>query len=626
MKRMLCALAVLALALASPAQASLKRGEAHVWDTQEIVLAAAKDYANPYADVTVWIDLKGPGFDKRVYGFWDGGRTWRVRFVATAPGDWTWTAHSDHPDDAGLNNGNGALKAVAWNADEIKANPNRRGFIRATANGHALQYADGTPFFIVGDTWLAASTWRLPMTGADPRSAYAPGPGISFEQAIGYRQRQGFNSISFIAAFPNWASDAHGATYDDAKGVGIRNAWEKFGVWAPGAKISTGDGATTTAKNMEDEAGNVAFPLLKPEDWLSDFDRINPAYFRSLDRKMRFLADNGFAPMFEPVRRDTGPSWKAYFDFNKSYARFVGYLQARYGAYNLLFSGIHLDWLTPRYGLSGAEYNGALEQWRQTYGVMPFGQPVTALIDTSTYRVFGDPKWLTMHTAGNRPRDHGIYPMMEESFRLSPAKPLANMEPYYTGWDHTMNSPAGERPEPDSDRDIYFARAMMYGSVLSGGLAGHVHGTAAYDLTSTGEPAGWRPYIWDALNYRSAGYMAHLRDFVLSEGARYQDLTLATDALSPRASTKAVADGLDGWSFLMRTPDKTFALAYFERKAAAPKIAGMKPGARYRWVWFEPQTGGWSKAITLTADANGVLQTPALPSKDDWAAKILAAK
>jgi hypothetical protein len=288
-----------------------------------------------------------------------------------------------------------------------------------------------------------------------------------------------------------------------------------------------------------------------------------------------------------------------------------------------LFSGIHLDWLTPRYGLSGAEYNDALEVWRQTYGAMPFGQPVTALIDTSTYRVFGDPQWLTMHTVGNRPRDHGIYPMMEESFRI--AKPLANMEPYYTGWDHTMNSPAGERPEPNSDRDTYFARAMMYGSVLSGGLAGHVHGTAAYDITSTGEPEGWRPYIWDALKYRSAGYMAHLRDFVLSQGARYQDLTLATDALSPRASREAVKDGLDGWSFLMRTPDKTFALAYFERKAAAPKITGMKPGARYRWAWFEPERGGWSKAITVAANANGVLQVPALPSKDDWAAKILAA-
>ena len=40
-----------------------------------------------------------------------------------------------------------------------------------------------------------------------------PASGISFEEAVGYRKRQGFNSVSFIAAFPNWAADSHGATF-----------------------------------------------------------------------------------------------------------------------------------------------------------------------------------------------------------------------------------------------------------------------------------------------------------------------------------------------------------------------------------------------------------------------------
>jgi hypothetical protein len=30
------------------------------------------------------------------------------------------------------------------------------------SGGHALQYADGKPFFMVGDTWLAGTTWRHP--------------------------------------------------------------------------------------------------------------------------------------------------------------------------------------------------------------------------------------------------------------------------------------------------------------------------------------------------------------------------------------------------------------------------------------------------------------------------------
>ena len=129
---------------------------------------------------------------------------------------------------------------------------------------------------------------------------------------------------------------------------------------------------------------------------------------------------------------------------------------------------------------------------------LPFGQPYTTLIDSSTYNVFGHgDKGAMAHHAHRRqqttqPRDHGS---LEELFRLNPAYPAANLEPYYTGWNHCINRPGGEAGG-DSDRDNYFARAMMYGSVLSGALAGHVHGTAAYDVTSTGEPADWRPHIW----------------------------------------------------------------------------------------------------------------------------------
>ena len=64
---------------------------ARTWDLIEVRLEADKDYANPYTDVLCWVQWEGPGFSKRVYGFWDGGRTFKVRLVATAPGIWTWT-------------------------------------------------------------------------------------------------------------------------------------------------------------------------------------------------------------------------------------------------------------------------------------------------------------------------------------------------------------------------------------------------------------------------------------------------------------------------------------------------------------------------------------------------------
>ena len=166
----------------------------------------------------------------------------------------------------------------------------------------------------------------------------------------------------------------------------------------------------------------------------------------------------------------------------------------------------------------------------------------------------------------------------------------------------------------------------MYGSVLSGALAGHVHGTAAYDLTSTGEPAGWRPHIWTALRYESGAQMNHLRTFVLSSGDRYQDLVLANEDLNPRANSKALADGLDGWTFMMRTPERDFALLYFEEEAPRSQLKGFTANKRYRWAWFNPRAGEWVNELTVTADGNGALATPTFPSStdamQDWAAKL----
>jgi hypothetical protein len=614
-------------------RSTLSRGEVHVWELQEIALRAAREYPNPYADVVCWIDLSGPGFERRVYGFWDGDRIFRVRFVATAPGEWRWRSGSNQPTDAGLNGGSGSLRAVAWTETEKLENPNRRGFVRATPNGHALQHADGTPFFLLGDTWLAASTWRLPWRGTLAAADYVPGPGTSFEEAVAYRKRQGFNSISFISAFPNWDADHHGATFANADGVYLRNAWEKFGHWAPNAAISTADGATTTAKDMADEQGRRAFAVLAERDGLADFDHLNPGYFRSLDRKMRHLAEQGFVPFLETVRRDNCASWKAYFDFDPSYARYVQYLIARYGAFNLIFSGIHLDWIPKEYSLTADEFNAALTHHFKAYGALPFGQPYTTLIDSSTYRRFGHGErapWLTMHTVGNKPRNNAIYASLEELFRLSPPYPAANLEPYYTGWNHEINRPGGETPAADSDRDNYFARAMMYGSVLSGGLAGHVHGTGAYDITSTGEPAGWRPYIWDALRYRSGAQMQHLGRFILSEGDRYQQLQLAAADLRPRQAEGSSEDGLDGWGFMMRTADRNLAMLYFEVGAVRPQVAGLAPRSRYRWSWYDPREGVFASEVECATDSQGVIQAPPFPAggqraTTDWAAKLRAA-
>jgi hypothetical protein len=615
----LCACVTVGQVCALPAQTT-----AHVWEMREIALLASRPYANPYVDVECWVELRGPGFAGRVYGFWDGGGVYRVRVVATAPGRWSWRSGSSRPADRGLNGRSGTFTAGEWTDADKQQNPNRHGFLRSTANGHALQYADGTPFFLVGDTWLGAATWRLPLTDAPADPGYEPGPGVTFQQAVAFRKRQGFNSVSMIAAFPTWDSDQYPATYADSNGVYYRNAWEEFGVLVPGGQ--------PTAKSMHDERGYRPFEILPGRQGLPDFDRIVPQFFRSLDRKMALLNAQGFVPMLETVRRDVTPPWKAYFDFDRSYARFLQYMVARYGAYNLIFSKIHFDIYLRNYSLTAAEFNAAINDHYHRYGPMPFGQPVTSLIDHATDSTFGTgdaAPWITMHSTGNAPRDHGIYAAMERQFRLSPPLPSADLEPHYTGWVHPNNDVDGERPEPGSARDNYFSRAQMYGCVLSGGLAGHVHGTGAYDVTSAAEPPGPRPFFWQALRYESARYMRGLRDFILSEGARYRDLQLASDDLSPRRAPGSSDRGLDGWSFLMRTPGRDFGFLYFENRAERARSTGWTPGGRYRFDWYDPREGAWRESVELVADGQGGVQFPPFPGGEevagtDWAARIAA--
>ncbi|MFH1084923.1 MAG: DUF5060 domain-containing protein [Chloroflexota bacterium] len=97
-------------------------GAYRIWEKIELTLLAQKAYANPYTDVVVWVDLDGPGFHKRVYGFWDGGAVHRVRILATAPGEWSWVSGSNQ-DDAGLNGRSGRFVAVGWTDAEKDANP-----------------------------------------------------------------------------------------------------------------------------------------------------------------------------------------------------------------------------------------------------------------------------------------------------------------------------------------------------------------------------------------------------------------------------------------------------------------------------------------------------------------------
>ena len=303
-------------------------------------------------------------------------------------------------------------------------------------------------------------------------------------------------------------------------------------------------------------------------------------------------------PFLETVRRDNCPSWKAYFDFDRSYARYVQYLIARYGAYNLIFSGIHLDWIPKEYSLTADEFNAALTHHWKTYGALA----VRAAVHDADRQL--DLPALRPRRAGAVADDahRRQQAAQQRDLRVArgavpprPALPAANLEPYYAGWNHEINRPGGETPAADSERDRYFARSMMYGSVLSGGLAGHVYGTGAYDVTSTGEPPGWRPVHLGGAALRVG--RADAAPGPLRALAR----ATATSSSSSRRSTSTPrrSAGLLGrrprrleLHDAHGRPPPRAALLRGEGRAAArrgPRAAN----ARYAWSWYDPRRGQW---------------------------------
>lgn len=366
----------------------------HCWEKQELTFTSSRSYSNPYTEATVWVDLKGPGFDKRVYGFWDGANTFRVRIVATAPGTWSWRSGSA-PADPGLAGRSGNFTAVDWSEAEKQQNPLRHGFIRSTANRHALEHADGTPYFAIGDTWYSTGTNRF--RWYDDNEARPLGPAAGFKDYVRYRKAQGYNWVNIIAAFPNWMTDGlpwH-IVMDDADKTPVRSAWLEFG--------------TGSAKNMDNEGGRpFVFPGKVPgyEKVFPDLDRVNPDYFRYIDRKIDYLNEQGFVPFIEVSRRDASVCWKKYYSWPDSYTRFIAYIFARYQANNTVFSPIHLDILQE--SISAEDFDQAIALYLKQYGPPPFGTLLSANSNPSTLTNWGRNSWVTLHQTGNK-REHDYY-------------------------------------------------------------------------------------------------------------------------------------------------------------------------------------------------------------------------
>jgi hypothetical protein len=174
----------LAGALTSPraATAAAKPVLVPKWDRFEQTFESAVTYTNPTQQVMLGALLKSPsGQTHKVYCFWDGGKTWRLRFAPNEPGQWTWRTACNDVSNLSLHEQSGEFTCTAPNQ---KTRFDRHGPVRVSGDLRYFQHEDGTPFF-----WLADTGWNAALLSSDEE----------WDQYLKERARQKFTAVQFVA-------------------------------------------------------------------------------------------------------------------------------------------------------------------------------------------------------------------------------------------------------------------------------------------------------------------------------------------------------------------------------------------------------------------------------------------
>lgn len=231
MRTLLVSLVVAALMISG---LSAKPLEAEANVPVEIEFQARKPHTDPFNEVILDVLFTDPsGAARKVPAFWAGGDRWKVRYASPLPGSHPWRTICSDATDPGLQDVAGVVEVRAYTGD----NPlYQHGPLRTVPGQRHLEYADGTPFFWLGDTWWMGLCHRLHWPG-------------EFQQLAADRKAKGFNVIQIVAGL-----------YPDMHPFDPRGA---------------------------NEAG---FP------WEKDYARIRPEYFDAADARLRHLVEQGFTP------------------------------------------------------------------------------------------------------------------------------------------------------------------------------------------------------------------------------------------------------------------------------------------------------------------------------------------
>ena len=217
---------LLALVTGTPSHATeTQRLTGQQWRIVEITLQSNKAYKAPFYDMRVDADFTGA--DGTVItrpAFWDGGNTWKIRFAPPKVGLWKMTTRASDAENRSLNGVEATIECGPYQGDLAIY---KHGFLKVAEGGRYFAYADGTPFFYLGDTHWLVSHERF-------SSSNAPGVASEFKYIVDKRVEQGFTVYQTEPIQQPHAGKHTGAdeepVYDLADGVLQRRTWQVSGI------------------------------------------------------------------------------------------------------------------------------------------------------------------------------------------------------------------------------------------------------------------------------------------------------------------------------------------------------------------------------------------------------------
>ncbi len=548
--------------------------ETETWIANEMTFIANNVVADPLNTRTFDVEFTNGHQTFNMPGFWDGDNVWRVRFALPSEGTWTYKTIFSDTTDSGLHNKTGKITVEEYLGD---LDIYKHGFVKTEPDTRYFMYADGTPFFYLGDTHWSMLSEEFDSAGARAGNIETDS---HFKYIVDKRVEQGFTV---------YQSEPIGASFDLSDGL-----------------------------DASDIKG-----------------------FKAADKYFKYIADKGLVHANSQFFFTSEMNQVVMKNYTKAqYEKLLDTLSrywiARFGAYPVMYTlaqEVDNDYYYNRDD-SNTTMTSSNNPWKfvceSLYKYDPYKNPISAhqeaaehnindinnnrynetAASNSAFRdVTGHTWWATQWKA--KLNDTFDYSILKDYWNNGKGKPIVSYEGNYEGyWTNE-----------------YGARAQGWVAFLNG-MVGHGYGAIdmwMYNANFDSEPeisrngvtisaATKRTHWGTSIEYATGYQMGYMREFF--ENYQWWKLTPAFDD-SNKISKSAS-------HFSLASIGNDLYIAYIFDGIAnrgttnTGTIKGLDSTAQYTYQWFNPRTGEISQAQAVNKTNNTQFRIGSRPTAEDW--------